>query len=90
MSEPANKSALPLTVGTALTVLTLTIAGVTNLNATEATAARALEETKTLKGELVEVRRELRKQREMLAEVQGDSRAILKILEMQQRKMRSE
>lgn len=90
MSEPANKSALSLTVGTALTVLTLTIAGVTNLNATEATAARALEETKTLKGELVEVRRELRKQREMLAEVQGDSRAILKILEMQQRKMRSE
>ena len=90
MSEPANKSALSLTVGTALTVLTLTIAGVTNLNATEATAARALEETKTLKGELVEVRREHRTQRELLAEVQGDSRAILKILEMQQRKMRSE
>ena len=90
MSEPANKSALSLTVGTALTVLTLTIAGVTNLNATEATAARALDETKTLIGVLVEGRRELSKQREMLAEVQGDSRAILKILEMQQRKMRSE
>ena len=81
----ATRSSMTLTIGTALTVLTLTVAGVTNLNATEATAKRALEETKTLKGELTEVRRELRKQREILAEVQGDSRAILQILKMQQK-----
>lgn len=77
-----HPSGLTLTIGTIITVLTLTVAGVSSLNATENKATRALEETKSLKEEIKEIKKELKQQREMLSDVKGDSRAILQILKM--------
>lgn len=77
-----HSSGLTLTIGTILTVLTLTVAGVTSLNATEHKANQAAREVEGLKSEIKDIKAELAKQREMLAEVKGDSRAILQLLKM--------
>lgn len=76
-------SNVTLQVGQIIALVSAVAVGASKMTSVEAQAAQAQNDAASMRTELSDVRKELRDQREILAEVQGDARAILQIIKLQ-------
>ncbi len=82
MNTPIKPTSMTLQIGQIIALVTAVSAGATKMTTLEADAKEARDTAAETKAEIKDVRSELRRQRELLARLEGDSRAILQILRM--------
>ena len=82
MSAPIMQNHVTLQIGTILALVSAVAVGAMRVSNIEAKADRAFEEVVETKAQLNELRTEMQRQREILAQVQGDTRAILQLVKL--------